>query len=121
MMPCFSPRLSSEEAHMKWLGALVLATLVSCGGVVVTTGGDTLYDDGAQGAAGCPIASTWGGQPGVPGDPCSSAAADCSPACCECASDTDSYWASECSGGVCLSDADACADAFNSDGALCTN
>lgn len=100
---------------MKWLMAAVAAgTLWACAPAA------TLYDDGDQGAPDCPIASTFGGQPGVPGDTCTNAAADCSPACCECGSGTDSYWASECSGGVCQDDSVACADAFNTDGTLCT-
>jgi hypothetical protein len=101
---------------MKWLCALVVAAgLGACGNP------DTLYDDGDQGAPDCVTsAPNYTGQPGGPGDACSSAALDCSPACCECGSGTDSYYASECSGGACTDDSTACADAFNSDGSLCT-
>jgi hypothetical protein len=101
---------------MKWIYAVVAAVaLGACGAPV-----DTLYDDGDQAAPDCPIASTYQGQAGAPGSVCSNAALDCSPACCECASGVDSYWASECSGGVCTDDGTACTDAFNADGTLCT-
>ncbi len=93
---------------MKILAALVIAaTLGACG----SSPPDTLYDDGNQNAPECPIPSAYGGQPGAPGDPCSDAARDCSPACCECGDGTDSFWASECHNGVCLDDHDACANA----------
>lgn len=72
---------------------------------------DTIYDDGNQNTVGCPIPSTYQGQPGQPGDPCSSAALDCAPACCICPSGLDSYWASECSGGACTPYSIACSDA----------
>jgi hypothetical protein len=87
---------------------VVVALFSACGPPLAA---DTLYDDGNQGAPNCPIASTYGGQPGVPGDPCSDAALDCSPACCECPDGTDSYWASACSGGFCTDDGTACNDA----------
>ena len=90
----------------------VSAMLISCGSPAVP--GPTIYDDGNQGAPNCPISATYQGQPGVPGDPCGDAAEDCSPACCECPSGSDSYWASECSGGYCADDADACNDAPSS-------
>jgi hypothetical protein len=94
---------------VKILAALVVvATLAACGSSAPP---DTLYDDGNQGAADCPIPATYEGQPGVPGDPCSNAAADCSPACCGCPSGNDSFWASECQNGVCLDDTDTCNNA----------
>jgi hypothetical protein len=89
-----------------------LSSLLAVAALTVACGQpDTLYDDGNQGAASCPIPATFQGQPGVSGDPCSSAAADCSPACCECPSGTDSYWASECIDGACAPDSEACNDA----------
>ncbi|MHB8420240.1 MAG: hypothetical protein ACYDCL_19370 [Myxococcales bacterium] len=101
---------------LRW--AWVALALGACGPVVVTPG-DTIYDDGDQGigATGCPFNPSAGGV-GAPGDPCTNAAADCAPTCCECAS-PDSYWASECSGGVCTDSTTACTDAFNSDASLC--
>ncbi len=104
---------------MKWLGAVLAAAVLGACGPVVTTSATTIYDDGDQGlgATGCPFAPSAGG-PGLTGDPCTNAAADCQPACCECAS-PDSYWAAECSGGICVDSATACADAFNSDASLC--
>jgi len=104
---------------MKWIcAALAAGVLCACG--VATTPAATLYDDGDQGGPDCPFRASYDGQPGVPGDPCVSAADDCSPACCSCGTGTDSYWASECFDGVCASDRIACADAFDADQSLCT-
>lgn len=106
---------------MKWLCALVVAAALGACVVAPGPAADSLYDDGDQGAPGCPIPPTYQGQPGAPGTVCTSAPLDCSPACCSCPSGLDSYWASECSGGICTDDATACADAFNSDPSLCPN
>jgi hypothetical protein len=102
---------------VKLSSALIAAFLLAACGPTVVVGGDSLYDDGNQGAPNCPFSATYNGQPGVPGDPCTNAAADCSPACCECANGVDSYWASECSGGTCTNDGAACNDAPS--GSLC--
>jgi hypothetical protein len=75
---------------------------------------NTIYDDGNQGAPACPNPPNYTGQPGQPGAACTDAAADCSPACCQCTSGANSYWASECSGGVCTPDSQACGDAPSS-------
>ncbi len=100
---------------MKNLIALAMvATLMACGGSSAPA--DTLYDDGDQNAPLCPIPATYQGAPGVEGDPCTNAAADCAPSCCQCsgASSDDSYWASECAGGSCTSGSQACNDAPSS-------
>ncbi len=79
-----SPIEASVSCHLpegnplKVLSVVVVGALISaCGARAVPA--DTLYDDGNQGAANCPIPSNYGGQPGLPGDPCEDAVRDCSP------------------------------------------
>jgi hypothetical protein len=73
-----------------------------------------LYFYGNQNGPNCPIAPENAYGKGQQGNRCDNAEVDCAPACCECASGANSYWASECEEGICTSVQQACNDAPSS-------
>ncbi len=80
--------------------------------------GSTSFSEGDQNAPNCPNSSIAAGK-GDAGSRCGDAETNCRPACCECSSGTNSHWASECSNGVCVDAATACADALTPNQVLC--